>query len=366
MGCPLRVLQVVVNMNRGGAETLIMNLYRNINRSKIQFDFLTCKDGVFDSEIKEMGGKIYRIPYISEVGHFNYIKKLNAFFSSKKEYKIVHSHLDKMSGHVLKAAKKAGIPFRISHSHNTQSEGGIAARLYKWHAGKLIHSNATNLMACSNDAARWLFNDKYQSSMILKNGIETEKFQFSSRIRQKVREELKLDNKFVIGDVGRFNHQKNHPFLIDLFNQFNKQAEDSILILVGDGSLRTEMEMKVKKASIEDKVLFLGIRSDINHLLQAFDSLVFPSLHEGLPVSLIEAQASGLPCLISNHISKEVDLGMDLVNYCSLNDKSEWIEKMRQLKKDKVTRKVSSQALLDHGYDIKISANYLEDFYQTI
>lgn len=167
MGSPLRILHVVVNMNRGGAETLLMNLYRNIDRTKIQFDFLTCKPGVFDDEIIELGGKIQRISYISDVGHFRYMKELETFFVNNNYYSIVHCHMDKMSGLVLKAANKAGVPTRISHSHNTQSEGSLVAKLYKWYAGQSIFLNSTNFFACSGEAAKWLFPKSVGKSILI-------------------------------------------------------------------------------------------------------------------------------------------------------------------------------------------------------
>ena len=331
MGNPLRVLHVVVNMNRGGAETLLMNLYRNIDRSKIQFDFLTCKEGVFDNEIIEMGGIIHRIPYISDVGHFRYKKELNNFFAKNNHYSIVHSHMDKMSGFILQSAKKAGIPTRISHSHNTQSEGGLATKLYKWYAGQSIIPNATEFLACSGEAAKWLFPERSERAIILKNGIEHEQFAFSDEIRKQMREELSLDDEtFVLGHVGRFNLQKNHSFLIEIFAHYHSIHANSKLMLVGDGPLRSEIEQKARELHIEDEVVFLGVRSDINRLLQAFDVFVFPSLHEGLPVSLIEAQGSGLPCIISDQISKEVDLGMHLIDYAPLGHLQSWTEKIEK------------------------------------
>jgi glycosyltransferase involved in cell wall biosynthesis len=367
VGSPLRILHVVVNMNRGGAETLIMNLYRNIDRSKVQFDFLTCKEGVFDSEIEMMGGKVYRIPYISEVGHFNYLKELKKFFLSNSQYKIVHSHIDKMSGLVLRTAKKAGIPVRISHSHNTSSEGGTATKIYKWFAGNFILPNATNLFACSNYAAKWLFKYKSQSSNIIKNGIECDKFAFSSQIRKEVREELKIDkNVFVLGHVGRFAHQKNHAFLINIFAEFNKVNQESILLLVGEGPLRSDIENQVLKLKLKDKVKFIGIRSDIHRILQAFDVFVFPSIHEGLPVSLIEAQASGLPCLISNNVSQEVDLGINLVDFISLADKKQWVKKIMGTVSLHPSRSIFSKSIVSQGYDIRETANTIEKFYLSI
>lgn len=363
MGNPLRVLHVAVNMNRGGAETLLMNLYRNIDRTKVQFDFLTCKPGVFDEEIKKMGGIVHRIPYISDVGHFGYIKQLDEFFKNN-EYKVVHSHLDKISGIVLQSARKAGVPIRISHSHNTQSEGGVATKVYKWYAGKQILPNATNLFACSSKAAKWLFLGKSNNARLLKNGIEVNQFAFSSEKRMKVRKDFNIpDDVFVLGHVGRFCHQKNHSFLIDIFHKFNKVNEKSLLVLVGDGPLRRDMEKKCTKLGIKNRVLFLGERGDINHLLQAFDTFVFPSLHEGLPVSLIEAQGAGLPCVISDQISNEVDLGLNLVDYASINRIEEWLEKIKINMTRKKERQLSDWLFSEKGYDIKVTAKELEKYY---
>ncbi|HZH58317.1 MAG TPA: glycosyltransferase family 1 protein [Metabacillus sp.] len=364
MGSPIRVLHVVVNMNRGGAETLIMNLYRNIDRSKIQFDFLTCKEGVFDQEILNLGGKIHRIPYITDGGHFHYIKNLKQFFKANNHYKIVHSHMDKMSGFVLKSAKKAGIPVRIAHSHNTQSEGGFAAKLYKEYAGSNIEKAATHYLACSNLAAKWLFKNKAKSSKLLKNGIDMEKFTFSKKTREKIREELGIEkDSLVLGHVGRFNHQKNHAFLIDIFNELKKVESKSYLVLVGDGTLRSDIEEKVKRLRLEEKVKFLGVRSDINRLLQAFDLFIFPSFHEGLPVTLIEAQGSGLPCLISENITHEVDMKMDLVKFLPINNKNVWVEEIREISTKDGSRNISNQALYQQGYDIKNTAHFMNDFY---
>lgn len=369
MGSPLRVLHVVVNMNRGGAETLIMNLYRNLDRSKVQFDFLTCKEGVFDPEIESMGGKVFRLPYVSEVGHFNYVKNLNKFFQVNNQYSIVHSHMDKMSGLILLSAKRAGIPIRISHSHNTRSEGGLAARLYKWYIGNLIVPNSTNLFACSTIAAQWLFKEKSKSksTKILKNGIESEKFSFCPITRSEVREELNLnDDLFVIGHVGRFCHQKNHSYLIDLFAEYNKLNNKSVLILVGDGPLRSNIEKQIKRLELTGKVMFLGIRSDIHRLLQSFDLFLFPSLHEGLPVSLIEAQGAGLPCIITDNISKEVDLGSNLVKFIPLKNKREWIKTINNVADNHLGRKEIKNSLSKQGYDIRETADNLEKFYLSI
>ncbi|WML25167.1 glycosyltransferase family 1 protein [Neobacillus sp. OS1-33] len=364
MSKPIRVLHVVVNMNRGGAETLIMNLYRNIDRSKVQFDFLTCKVGVFDQEIKELGGTIHRIPYINEVGHFSYIKALNNFFSKHNDYTIVHSHLNRMSGLVVKAAKKMGIQYCISHSHNTGGEGGILAKGYKWYSGLYIPSNSDYTFACSESAAKWLFGSKANDAKLLNNGIEPEMFTYSPDIRMTKRKELGISDQLVIGHVGRFTKQKNHKFLIEIFAGFVKRRPNSILLLCGDGVLRKDIEKRVNELNLKEKVKFLGVRSDINQLLQAFDLFLFPSLHEGLPVTLIEAQAAGIPCFISAEITNEVDLDLGLMKFINISGIDLWVTELEKFNVEKVERHTSKfKKLRDRGYDIKNTAEWLQDFY---
>lgn len=367
MDNPVRILHVVVNMNRGGAETLLMNLYRNIDRTKVQFDFLTCKPGAYDAEIAELGGTLHRIPYITDVGHAGYIKALDHFFASHPEYAVVHSHMDKMSGYALRSAKRAHVPVRIAHSHNTSSEGGFAAKAYKWVAGQYIKRSATHFLACSSKAAQWLFADRGNQTPILKNGIECDKFAFSLKLRGDIRGELGIpENTFVIGHVGRFAHQKNHSFLIDMFAQLSKNKPDTVLFLVGDGPLRADIEERVRDLNLTNKIKFLGIRSDIHQLLQAFDIFVFPSLHEGLPVSLIEAQAAGLPCVISDVISPEADMGIDLVRYVPLSDKQRWVDEIKTVADQKLPRHITAASLADKGYDIRNTAAWSEGFYLAV
>ncbi|CAM4180892.1 glycosyltransferase involved in cell wall biosynthesis [Paenibacillus endophyticus] len=363
MGGPLRVLHVVVNMNRGGAETLLMNMYRHIDRSKIQFDFLTCKDGVFDDEIRSLGGIIHRIPYITEAGHRGYLKGLDHFFLTHADYKVVHSHMDKMSGFVLRAARRAAIPMRIAHSHNTSSEGSVPSRIYKWYAGTFVESAATHYVACSKAAARWMFHEKKDNVLILQNGIDCEQFAYSVKTRLSIRKELDIpENCFVAGHVGRFNLQKNHAQLLSMFNQLQNEKPNSILLLVGDGPLRPEMEQKATELGIRNKVIFLGIRSDIHRILQAVDVFVFPSHHEGLPVTLIEAQAAGLPCVISDQITEEVDIGIGLIKYFSLKNEASGLSEILEAAK-KPKRMVPLTAFSNNGYDIKQTVQVATSFY---
>ncbi|GAA0427117.1 glycosyltransferase family 1 protein [Virgibacillus salarius] len=364
MGSPLRVLHVVVNMNRGGAETLLMNLYRNMDRTRVQFDFLTCREGEFDATIKQMGGRIHRIPYITDVGHHGFRRGLRQFFQQNQEYSIVHSHLDKMSGLVLREAKAANVPIRISHSHNTESEGSLATKLYKSFAGSFITQSATHYYACSQAAANWLFKNKAQQAFILKNGIEADKFQFSQQLRNDMREKLRIsENTFVIGHVGRFTRQKNHLYLLELFKEIQREIPNTVLLLVGDGPLKSKVKKRISELNLESHVRLLGIRKDIHLLLQAFDTFIFPSLHEGLPVTLIEAQTAGLPCIIANTITKEVDMGFGLIEYIELNAKDRWIKQIMKCHKAAFTRYMYEDAVSQRGYDIRKTARETQDAY---
>lgn len=367
MGDPLRILHVVVNMNRGGAETLIMNLYRNMDRTKVQFDFLTCKAGTFDKEIIELGGKVHRIPYVTEAGHNGFIRALRHFLKTNPAYKVIHSHMDKMSGFVLHAARDVNVPVRIAHSHNTESEGGIASRMYKWYAGNQVKPNATHFYACSNAAAKWLFRKEHKKAFILKNGIETDKFHYAPEIRNEVRSKLNLDkDTLVLGHVGRFSPQKNHQLLLNIFAGLNDKIPNSILLLAGDGPLKPKIKEQINALNLNEKVRFLGVRDDIHGLLQAFDLFIFPSLHEGLPVTLIEAQGAGLPCIISDTITKEVDMGVGLVQYLPLTDTAPWVEQIVTFRERKQARTIDQKALSVKGYDIRITAEQTQTSYLAL
>ncbi|WP_168122740.1 glycosyltransferase family 1 protein [Paenibacillus sp. HB172176] len=366
MASPLRVLHAVVNMNRGGAETLLMNLYRHVDRKQLQFDFLTNKEGVFDSEILSMGGRIHRIPYIDQAGHFGYRRELREFFKANSNYRVIHSHMDRMSGFVLHAAKKVRTPVRIAHSHNTESEGGIAGKLYKRYAGSKILSSATHQFACSEAAGHWLFRGGRRGTEILKNGVDIKRFAYSEQRRSEMRDELGISgNTLIMGHVGRFAPQKNHSMLLDIFKRLNEEMPDSRLMLAGDGPLRKEMEEKAERLGISRHVKFLGVRSDVEHLLLAFDVFVFPSHHEGLPVTLIEAQANGLPCVVSDAITYEADLRMGLMGFASNARVDEYVELILNAARTQIKRRTDEEGIRTAGYDIRETAGWLQRFYQS-
>lgn len=364
---PLRVLHVCGIMNRGGLETLIMNIYRSIDRSVIQFDFLVHseKKGSFDEEIKQLGGRIYSLPYVTKVGHFAYVKALEKFFERHNKYRIIHSHFNAMSGLVLRAAKKAGIPIRIAHSHNTRYGVTLIENIYKNVIANMIPRNTTHYFACSQKAGEKLFGKKIgiHKLKVIKNGVCTNLYQNNLEIKQAARKKLGIDQgAFVVGHVGRFQIQKNHTFLIDVFAAVKERRPKSVLLLVGDGPLRAEMQQKVIDLGIKDSVCFLGVRSDVPEIMQAMDVFAFPSLFEGLPVTLVEAQASGLHCIISDTITKEVDMGAGLITYQSINDKKKWIDSLLEPYPYRSSEECVN-IVRNSGYDILDSATWLQKFY---
>lgn len=357
---PIRVLQVVTYMGRGGLETMLMNYYRHIDHSKVQFDFLTHRDfeADYDKEILSLGGQIFHLSKLNPISS-SYKNELDEFFNSHQEYRVVHSHLDCMSGIPLKEARKCHIPYRIAHAHSSNQTKDIKYPL-KLIFKRNITKNANYLFACGEQAGKWMFNtDNFK---VLNNAIDAKAYSFNSIFRKSIRKEFYIPNdSFVIGHVGRFMNPKNHTFIIDIFNQFHKDHPNSYLMLVGEGELKTSIQDKVRTLGLEDYVIFTGLRSDVNELLQAMDVFLFPSLYEGLPVSIIEAQAAGLPCLISDKVPIECKK-TDLVYQLSLEDSfNTWADKILEL--SHITRRDTYEEIKQSGFDIVENAKWLENFY---
>lgn len=317
----IRVLQVFHGMDCGGAETMIMNLYRHIDRTQVQFDFLvhTTKKCFFDDEIRQLGGNIYSVPYYKFTNGKQYKKALDEFFNVHPEIKIVHGHLGSCAHIYLQKAKQYGC-YAIAHSHNTKPKGfslkNCLYRLFTYKTRKV----ADYFFGCSVAAAEYRFGEKIARSNrcnILKNAIDVNKFAYSDDYRKEIRDEFNLGNKLVIGHVGRFNTQKNHTFLIDIFKVVHDKRPDSILMLVGAGDLMPMIKQKVESLGLNEFVIFAGLRSDVHKMMSAFDVFLFPSLYEGLPVTLVEAQAAGLPVVCSDAITNETAV-TDLIKYVDL------------------------------------------------
>ena len=359
MSEPIRVLQVVTYMGRGGLETMLMNYYRNIDRNKVQFDFLTHRDERwdYDDEIESLGGKIYHLPKLNPFSK-NYLNALDKFFKEHKEYQIVHCHQDCLSGVVLKVAKKNGVRFTIAHSHNANQDKNLKY-LIKVFEKRKIPKYADKLFACGDEAGRWMFNtDDFE---VLNNAIDTDLYTYNKEKADKVKKEFGIENKFVVGHVGRFNYPKNHKFIIDVFNEVQKVKEDSVLMLVGDGDLRPEIEQKVRDLGLSDKVIFAGIRSDVNDLMHGMDVFLFPSLYEGLGIVLIEAQAAGLKCIISENIPKDGVLTNDVTSISLNQSPAVWANEI--LKYQEYKRANNKEIIKKANYDIKNNAKKLEQFY---
>lgn len=365
---PIRILHEVTSMNTGGVENLLMNIYRNIDRTKIQFDFMLHREageGFFDNEIKELGGKIYSgIPF-NPLKHKRYLKSLDDFFKEHKEYKIIHAH-NAFSMFTLRSAQKHNIPVRIAHSHNTAPKWNNYKTPFKLYAKSKIKKYATNYFSCSTPAGEYYFGKKTVENgnvLLLKNGIMTDKFKFNNELRKKYREELGLKDEFAIVHIGRFNVQKNHQYLIEIFENINKLNPKIKLFLFGEGELEKQIYSIVKEKKLDDKVIFLGVKGNVNEYLNAMDLFILPSLFEGLPLTGIEAQTNGLPCIISDTVTKEVKI-TDLVSFISIkNDSKVWAEAIVNKLNEGIVRKDMSEEIINAGYDIDSTVKLLERFY---
>ena len=360
---PIRILQVVTTMDMGGIESLLMNLYRNIDKEKVQFDFLAHRDFEFyyEKEIKEMGGKIHRIMPITPTKISQYCKELRKFFKAHPEYKVVHSHLNAWSYLVLKTAKKCGIPVRIAHSHTTnlRSRRNKIRVMFIDYCRAKINKQTTHRYACSKGAGEWLYGKA--NFEVFKNSIDAQKFSFNENIRNTVREELGLKDELLLGHVGRMDSPKNHIFLIKVLKELVKECPDTKLLLIGDGELRQNLELEAKNLGIKDNVIFTGSRLDIDRLLQAVDVFCFPSKFEGLPVTVVEAQAAGLPTIMSDTVTDEV-IVTDLVKVLPIDDSEVWVQEILNTDILKI-RKDTKEDIIKSGFDIKDTVKRLEEFY---
>ena len=356
---PIRILHVLQRMEAGGTQALLMNLYRNIDRNKVQFDFLVeyPNKQFYDDEILAMGGRIYYTNIRNDKNLLKFKHKLKEIICDN-HYKIIHVHTYSIGYFVLKCAKKYGIPVRIAHSHNNQTVRDknfwikkILQRVYTIHA--------TDLFACSTEAGKYLFRNK--EFKVLNNAIDISKFKYDKEIRESVRKKLNLEDCFVIGNVGRLHDQKNQMFLIEIFNDLLQVKPNAELLIIGNGPLENQLKEKCKELKIDDKVMFLKNRSDVADLYQAMDVFVLPSLFEGLGIVAIEAQAAGLPVVCSTGVAKEAEVTSNITKI-NLNDSKErWINAI-------VTAKINEdediyQSIKKDGYDIEENSKIMENFY---
>ncbi|MFR1824093.1 MAG: glycosyltransferase family 1 protein [Clostridium saudiense] len=371
MNIPKRVLHVVSSMNRGGAETMIMNLYRNIDKNKLQFDFVChIKEKCdFEQEIYSLGGRIIRISSLGQIGLNEYINNLRKVISRYGPYQAVHAHTDIQAGIVMLAAKLEGIPIRVCHSHNTKWKENprIKDNLQSYILRYIGRKTATNLCACGKDAAIFFFGKRaYEKNQvtILNNGIDIESFNNINNVDiVKLKRQIGIkDDSFIIGHIGRFYEQKNHMFIVELAKELQEKNVKFNILLVGDGPLKEAVKQRVYDNNLDKNIKFLGVRDDVPMLLNIFDIFIFPSFYEGLPVTLIEAQASGVKCIISDTITEEVDLGLGLIERVSLSNKDKWISYLLN-KKSKCDISIINKKVSEAGYNARNNVRYLNKLY---
>lgn len=363
MSKPIRILHVLGRTDRGGAESLVMNIYRNIDREKIQFDFAIHTDErcQFDDEIESLGGRIYHLPKYRIFNHFNYKASWKKLLKNN-DFSAVHGHMDSTASIYLKIAKNFCIP-TISHSHSISSSSGIKGLITNLYH-KNINEVADYKFACSEQAGIWLYGNSTEYH-IIKNGVDMEKFHFKKNVRDEVRRELNIQSNFVIGHVANYSFPKNHKFLIDIFKKVSELDSTAILILVGNKVKENLMNI-VNNYHLESKVIFLGTRSDIDRLLQGFDVFVLPSIYEGLPVSLVEAQVSGLQCIVSDKVTDEAKItnNLEYLNIDKLDSSDCWTKEILKTKGKK--RSNLAGILKDSEFNIRTTSDYLQEFYLSL
>lgn len=362
----IRIIYVAEALTRNsGVASVIINFIQNITSDDIKIDLLTYKNGDENilENLKKYGVNIFYIPELRLNSFMAFRKAVNDFFE-KHEYDIVHSHFNQVDATVFKIAKKHGVKICISHSHNTKlSDSKIKAirnRILCYDLPK----EATIWAACSEDAGKCLYGKHFSDSpkkLIIHNGVDCEKFKYNEEFRSSIRKEFQIEkDEVLIGNIGGFRIQKNHSFLIDVFNELHKHSQKYKLLLVGDGELRNSIEKKVKDLKLQNYVIFAGTRTDVNKIMSGLDLFILPSLYEGLPVVGIEAQVAGLNCIFSDSITKAVNLTN--VTFISLKEKLEkWCE---IIENTDISRHMEYQKMIvNKGFDVKKECEKISDFY---
>lgn len=358
----IRVLHAVPDMNSGGIENYIMNMYRIIDRSEVQFDFLVHheKPGFFDSEIENLGGRIFRLPVLDTKNILAYKRSLEKLFS-RGEWPVVHGHAASLAGFYLSTAERFSVQARIAHSHGAsylRTPKGYAKKLLFKKAGK--HANIC--LACSTEAGHYLFGDK--QFYLAKNAIDSRRFSFDGNLRKNARKALGIDpHQLIVGHVGRFNLQKNHRFLVEVFSEIVKLVPDSFLLLVGTGELEKSIRELVASKGLESKVKFQSVTDEPEMFYAAMDVFVLPSLFEGLPLVGIEAQCNGLPCFFSSEITREVAIS----NQARFLDLEDGVSAWARAIVDAAccgNRTGYSDLVANHGFDCAENTRKMQLFYR--
>ena len=363
---PVRVLHMIGSLNIGGSQTFVINLLNSIDRNKVQFDFVIDRpsDLHYASMVESLGAKIYVFPTFTGTNLLAIRRKWDDFFSDHQEYKILHSHIRSYASIFLPIAKRHGVK-TIIHSHSTSNGNGLSS-LVKRVLQYPLRYTADYLFACSKESGEWLFGKKAsqrKNFFVIKNVIELEKYTLDTQIREQYRKEMLLEGKNVFVHVGRLHPAKNHKFLLDVFSKISNSDSNAVLLLVGGGELENEIKKQIDELGINEKVKMLGSRGDVNNILMASDCFLFPSLWEGVPLTVVEAQAAGLPCLVSDKVTEDVCIS-ELVKRIPIDKGTTPWEK--EIASIEFTRKDVSDKIRNAGYDAKTLAIWLEDFYEKV
>ena len=362
---PIRVLCVMSTLDRGGAESMCMNLYRRIDKELVQFDFVKHSEniGAFEDEISTLGGKVYCAPRYKLYNHVSYVNWWNKFLINHPEYRIVHGHFFTISAIYFSVAKKLG-RVTIGHIHSTEIKKEQVTRPLIHLVSNVLISQISKYtdyrICCSVEAGKWVYKDK--KFKVLNNAVDVEKFRYSSTTRERMRKLFSINDELVLGTVANYSPVKNPMGLIDIYIAVKSRKPTTKLIWVGSGEQYNMIHNRIKQEGIEGSVLLLGVRNDVPDILQAFDVFLLPSFSEGLPVSLIEAQASGLPCYISDRITKEVDLTGEC-RFLPIDKPEVWAE---EITNNQIVRKDNRSVIREAGYDIDTTANWLQGLYMGV
>lgn len=364
---PIRILHILHSMNRGGAENALMNYYRCIDREQVQFDFLLTDPAKcdFEDEIIGLGGRVYRVPLLTMCHPLKYINGVKRFLKSHIEYTVVHSHTSSKSIIPLAIAKFCRVPIRIAHSHSSKSESGLRGAIRNIFK-PFLKITANYYFSCGLQAADWLYGKRLTKKgevIMIRNVIDASKFRYDAKKRVEIREILGLnESAFIVGHVARFSKEKNHLFSIDILKSIICKRPDSVLLLVGDGGLREKITSYAESLGVADKVKMVGVVPNVYDYEQAMDAFILPSFYEGLPLSIIEAQVSGLPCFTTKDTVSDECSVTDLVKYLPLEAGAEvWADAI--LDSTSTPRIDRYGEIAAAGYDSKTAAVLLQGIY---
>lgn len=363
----MKTLQVGLGNNPGGVESFVLNYYRELSSQKIQFDFICMYDKIaYEEEIRELGGHVYYVPNVKK-DYFGYVREFRRVLE-KGNYDVVHVNMLSAANIVpLRLAQQAGVKKVIAHSHSVFAPGLVRKLMNLWNRPR-IGKYANIKAACGRKAGEWMFGKQAyenQEVLLIQNAISLEKYLFSEEHRKNIRESLGWQRKLVVGHVGRIEAEKNHKKIVEIFHEMVKKEPEAVLCLVGNGSLKQEIERDAACYGISEKVFFAGVRKDVERLLSVMDVFLFPSLHEALGFTLIEAQANGLPCVVSEAVPEEACIAGNVARLSLELGADVWAKQaLKCQRSDSWEAALTRDHLTERHFNIEKEANALMRLYQ--